>query len=279
MIRLLLAFGFFVFSQPVAAESIVLASTTSTQNSGLLDYLLATFSEETGIDVKVLAVGTGQAMLIARNGDADLLLVHHRPSEDAFVQAGYGTDRRDVMYNDFVIVGPRDDPAGIAGGQSASDALQKIANIEADFVSRGDESGTHKKELELWEQSNIHPEGSWYREIGAGMGAALNMASALNAYVLTDRGTWLTFGNKGSLDLLVSGDPDLLNPYAVILVNPARHPQVKAAAARRLSDWLVSPRGQKMIGDFLIDEYQAFCPVRTEKNRASNSASICPADD
>ncbi|MEK6205751.1 MAG: substrate-binding domain-containing protein, partial [Amylibacter sp.] len=202
---------------------ITLASTTSTQNSGLYDYLLPLFTAKTGIDVRVISVGTGQAITIAKNGDADVLLVHHRPSEDAFVADGYGIERRDVMYNDFAVVGPNSDPAAISSKTKVSDGLKAINETQSLFISRGDESGTHKREKELWAKANIVPIGNWYRDIGAGMGAALNMASSMNAYTLSDRGTWLSFGNKGDLSLLLSGDEALFNPYGIILVNPAKH--------------------------------------------------------
>lgn len=256
------------------AETIRLASTTSTQNSGLLDWLLPQFEAETGIRVEVIAVGTGQALRIARNGDADVLLVHHRPSEDAFVAEGWGVGRRDVMYNDFVLVGPSADPAGIGGMDKAAGALAAIAAREAVFVSRGDDSGTHLRERELWAAAGIAPAGGWYRETGAGMGTTLNIAVAMDAYVLTDRGTWITFGNKGDLEMLVSGDPALFNPYGVILVNPERHPHVKAAAGQALIDWLVSAHGQRLIGAFQIEGRQAFCPVAVPEP----GSGICPAD-
>jgi tungstate transport system substrate-binding protein len=259
-------------------QEIILASTTSTQNSGLLDAILPVFFASTGITVKVVAVGTGQALRIARNGDADVLLVHHRASEDAFVAQGFGIERRDVMYNDFVIVGPKTDPAGIRGMQVASEALQAIARSRQSFISRGDDSGTHKRELALWAATGTKPEGAWYREIGAGMGAALNMASATDAYVLTDRGTWITFGNKGDLQLLMSGDKALFNPYGVILVNPALHPYAKINLARQFSDWLVSEPGQSAIGAFQIDGVQAFCPNFKQQAAQQDNFEKCPAD-
>lgn len=253
---------------------ITLASTTSTQNSGLYDYLLPIFTRKTGIEVRVVAVGTGQAIKIAQNGDADVLLVHHRPSEDAFVDLGYGIERRDVMYNDFVIVGPKTDPAGLAGQGKAREAMAALQENTAMFISRGDESGTHKREMELWALAGIFPQGGWYREIGAGMGAALNMASSVEAYTLSDRGTWLSFGNKGNLDLLMSGDDTLFNPYGIILVNPALHPHVKIDMARRFSDWIISDAAQKAIGDFTLHNMQLFCP---NAHPGQNSDVICPA--
>ena len=243
-----------------AGQEITLASTTSTQNSGFYDHLLPVFTEETGIAVKVVAVGTGQALRIARNGDADAVMVHHRPSEDAFVADGHGVDRRDVMYNDFVIVGPRDDPAGISGSSSVREVFTVLVNGHAPFISRGDDSGTHKRELEFWEMVGRSPSGNWYREIGGGMGTALNMASVTNGYTLSDRGTWLSFGNKGDLEVLFSADPPLFNPYGLILVNPERHQHVRHAEAQRFSDWITSPRGQEVIADFRVKGVRLFCP-------------------
>ncbi len=242
---------------------IVLASTTSTDNSGLFAYLLPMFTAESGIQVRVVARGTGQAIRMAESGDADVLLVHHRTSEERFVAQGHGVARHDVMYNDFVILGPSDDPAAIAGRADATAALTRIAETGSTFLSRGDDSGTHKKELELWRAAGIDPSqasGQWYRETGAGMGATLNTASALDAYLLSDRATWLAFRNKGRLSVLAEGDPSLRNPYGVILVNPARHPHVKADYGQAFIDWLVGESGQGAIGAFRIDGQQAFFP-------------------
>jgi len=252
---------------------ITLASTTSTQNSGLYDYLLPIFTAKTGIEVRVISVGTGQALTIARNGDADVLLVHHRPSEDAFIGQGYGIERRDVMYNDFVIIGPKSDPAGVAGFSQADAGFRAIHNTRSLFISRGDESGTHKREKELWDKAGITPKGTWYRDIGAGMGAALNMAASVEAYTLSDRGTWLSFGNKGDLGLLLSGDDALFNPYGIILVNPAKHPHVKIDMARAFSDWMVSGEGQAAIGAFTLKNMQLFCP---NANPDMNLDTVCP---
>jgi tungstate transport system substrate-binding protein len=250
---------------PAAAqgEFIVVASTTSTENSGLFRYLLPLFRAETGIEVRVVAVGTGQAINLARRGDADVLLVHHRKSEDAFVAAGYGVRRFDLMYNDFLIVGPKDDGAGIGGSSDAVAALRRIAAARLPFISRGDDSGTHQKERALWEAAGIDlaaASGTWYRETGSGMGATLNTAAALDAYTLADRGTWISFRNKRRLVVLVDGDARLFNPYGVILVNPRRFPHVKAAAGQRFIDWLLSPRGQRAIGAFRIDGQRLFTP-------------------
>ena len=248
----------------LAAERfITVASTTSTENSGLFGSLLPKFQRETGIEVRVVAVGTGQAIKNAERGDADVLFVHHKPSELAFVAEGFGVERRDVMYNDFIVLGPRDDPAGIKGGTDAVAALGRIAAKQAPFVSRGDDSGTHKLELSLWEAAGIdvkRASGSWYREAGAGMGATLNTAGGLNGYTISDRGTWLSFKNKGTLVSLTEGDPRLFNQYGVILVNPAKHPHVKAGDAQAFIDWLVSDRGQKAIADFRIEGEQLFFP-------------------
>lgn len=254
--------------------SIILSSTTSTQNSGLYDYLLPLFTADTGIDVKVIAVGTGQAIRIAKNGDADALLVHHRPSEDAFIADGYGTQRFDVMYNDFVLLGPKSPELAL---ESLGDFfVQADENGDHTFISRGDDSGTHKKEQELWAQyTHSQPSGDWYREIGSGMGATLNMAASIDAYTISDRGTWLSFGNKRNLDILFAGDEILLNPYGLILVNPEKFPHVKAAQAKVFADWMTSPKGQKAIGDFRVNGKQLFCPDAEKAD--SEKIAACPA--
>ncbi len=261
----LLGLAIFAGATELGAEPrfITLASTTSTENSGLLAHLLPRFLAATGIEVRVVAVGTGQALRIARNGDADVLLVHHRPSEEAFVAEGHGVARHEVMINDYVIGGPRADPAGIADNSSAVAAFAQIAAAQAPFVSRGDDSGTHKKELALWAAAGIDPasaSGTWYREVGAGMGATLNIAAAMPAYLLSDRSTWVSFRNKGHLMLLVEGDPPLFNPYGVILVNPDRHPHVKAAEGQAFIDWMLSDEGQSAIASFRVDGQQLFFP-------------------
>lgn len=268
MIRLktwLTSLALLACSTPVAgaaatAEFIIVASTTSTENSGLLRHLLPVFTAETGIEVRVVAVGTGQAIRLAENGDADVLLVHHPESEHAFVAAGHGVERFPVMHNDYVLVGPESDPAGIGEMRDAAGALARIAASRQPFASRGDRSGTHMVELELWEAAGVEPGDSWYRETGSGMGATLNVASAMDAYALADRGTWLNFGNRGQLKVLVQGDDRLKNPYGVILVNPARHPHVRAAAGQRFIDWLRSTRGQAAIAAYHIGGKQAFFP-------------------
>ncbi len=260
-----------------ADDRMTLASTTSTQNSGFYDYLLPILKEETGITVDVISVGTGQALRIARNGDADAVLVHHRPSEDAFVDAGHGVDRRDIMYNDYVIVGPADDPVEIANSSSVREAFDRLSKGKALFISRGDDSGTHKKELEIWDMSAISPSGDWYREIGAGMGAALNMASVTDSYTLSDRGTWISFGNKGSLAVLFSSEPPLFNPYGLILVNPERHEHVRHDLAVRFADWLTSLSGQNAISGFRVAGQQLFCPNSAEyRQKVPFKSSQCP---
>ena len=246
-------------------NSIVVASTTSTENSGLFDYLLPRFTKQTGIKVKVVAVGTGQAIHLAENGDADVLFVHHPESEKKFVIQGFGVERYAVMHNDFIIVGPADDPAKIRGrGRGrAGEALEAIARAQVPFASRGDDSGTHKKEMSLWKVGSVDPteaSGTWYRETGSGMGATLNVASGMDAYALTDRATWLKFGNKGNLELLVEGDPVLFNPYGVILVNPNRYAHVKAEAGQAFIDWLLSLEGQTLISEYRIEGQPAFFP-------------------
>jgi tungstate transport system substrate-binding protein len=243
--------------------SIIVASTTSTEQSGLFGYLLPRFSAATGIAVKVVAVGTGQALDIGRRGDADVVFVHDRTAEEKFLGEGFGVRRFDVMYNDFVIVGPKADPAHIAGDKDVTAALRAIAAGKAPFISRGDRSGTNEAELRLWREAGIDLEaikGSWYREIGQGMGAALNMASATNAYLLTDRGTWLSFKNRGDLIVLTEGDRRLFNQYGVMLVNPAKHSNVKVKEGQAFIDWLVSSAGQKTIADYKVNGEQLFFP-------------------
>jgi len=246
-----------------AERAIKLASTTSTENSGLFSHLLPVFEARTGIKVHVVAVGTGQAIRLAKRGDADVLLVHHKPSEVKFVREGYGVKRFDVMYNDFVLIGPAADPAKVRGGKDITVALQKIAKAKAPFVSRGDDSGTHKKELGLWRAAKVNIKavgGKWYRETGSGMGAALNTASGLNGYLLSDRATWVAFKNKGKLAVLVEGDKRLFNQYGVILVNPKMHPHVKTKEGQAFITWLTSSDGQKTIAAFKVKGLQLFFP-------------------
>jgi tungstate transport system substrate-binding protein len=247
----------------LAQRFITVASTTSTEQSGLFGHLLPIFEQKTGIGVRVVAVGTGQALDLGRRGDADVVFVHARAAEEEFSSRGYGVRRYPVMYNDFVVIGPKADPAGISGSADTLDAFRKIASEEAAFVSRGDRSGTHVAELALWEAAGIDIEnekGPWYRATGQGMGPALNTASALNAYILADRGTWLAFSNRGELAILVEGDRRLMNQYGVILVNPERHPHVKRAEGQAFIDWLVSPEGQAAIAAFRIGGEQLFFP-------------------
>jgi tungstate transport system substrate-binding protein len=248
----------------VAADRfITVASTTSTENSGLFRHLLPLFQQDTGIEVRVVAVGTGQAIELAQRGDADVLFVHHKPSEEKFIAEGFGVTRFDVMYNDFVVVGPRTDPAGVKGMTDVAAALAQVAAKLAMFVSRGDDSGTHKLELSLWKAAGVDvsaASGTWYREAGAGMGATLNTASGLEAYSLTDRGTWISFKNRGNLAILIEGDKRLFNQYGIMLVNPKKHPHVKALEGQRFIDWLLSDKGQQAIAAFRIEGEQAFFP-------------------
>jgi len=254
-----------------AADSIIVQSTTSTQNSGLYKHLLPVFEKETGIKVHVVAVGTGQAIKNARNCDGDVLLVHAKPSEEKFVADGYGVERSDLMYNDFVIVGPPQDPAKVGGMKDAKGALAKIAAAKALFASRGDNSGTHKKEKRLWKAASIDPaggSGKWYRETGSGMGATLNAGVGMGAYVLTDRATWISYKNKGDYEIQVEGDKDLFNQYGVILVNPTKCPSVKKEAGQVFIDWLVGEKGQKAIGAYTLGGKQLFFP-NAGKRRSS----------
>ncbi len=247
-------------------KSIVVASTTSTQDSGLFGYILPIFKAKTRIDVKVIAQGTGQALDTGRRGDADVVFVHAKPAEEQFIAEGAGVKRYPVMYNDFVLIGPKSDPAGIAGSNDIVAALNAIQAKGAPFVSRGDRSGTHQAELALWKTAGIDiakEKGPWYRDIGQGMGAALNTASAMNAYVLSDRGTWISFKNRGDLAIAAEGDNRLFNQYGVILVNPQKHPHVKQALGQAFIDSLISPDGQKTIANYKIDGQQLFFPNAT----------------
>jgi tungstate transport system substrate-binding protein len=243
-----------------AQEFITVASTTSTENSGLFGHILPMFEAETGIEVRVVAQGTGQALETGRRGDADVVFVHARAQEEAFVAEGYGVERFAVMYNDFVIVGPGDDPAGVRSADSAAAAMAAIAGAGAPFASRGDDSGTHVAEMALWDAAGIAPEGGWYLSTGSGMGATLNTAVQVPAYALTDRGTWLSFENRGPLEIVVEGDPVLFNPYGVILVNPERHPHVKAEQGQAFIDWIISDKGQEAIASYTVGGQQLFFP-------------------
>jgi tungstate transport system substrate-binding protein len=254
-------------SVPVKAEDefIVVASTTSTENSGLFGHLLPTFEEQAGFEVRVIAVGTGAALQYGRRCDADVVMVHAPAAEEKFVAEGYGIERHPLMHNDFVIVGPESDPAGIAGLESAAAALARLAEAQAPFVSRGDDSDTHKKELAIWAKSDkelSEVTGSWYREAGAGMGQTLNIARGMGAYTLTDRGTWLSFGNRGDMTILLEGDPELFNPYGVIRVDENRCPNVKTEMAQEFIDWLLSDAGQQKIADFRLEGQPLFTPHR-----------------
>jgi len=247
---------------------IIVASTTSTQNSGLFDHLLPEFQAATGIEARVVALGTGAALAYGKRCDADVVLVHAPGAEREFVEQGYGVERIALMHNDFVIVGPANDPAGIRGAESASGAIGRIGSLGARFVSRGDRSGTHTKELALWRKTGTDPSidtGAWYLESGAGMGQSLNMARAMDAYILVDRGTWLSFGSRGDLELLVEGDPDLFNPYSVIAVDPGHCPDVRHEASKAFISWLVSESGQEAIGRFRLAGQPLFIPDRAQR--------------
>ena len=243
-------------------KSIVVSSTTSTEQSGLFGYLLPIFEKKAGIQVKVVAVGTGQALDIGRRGDADVVFVHDKPAEEKFVEEGYSTQRNEVMYNDFVLIGPKADPAKIGGGKDIQAGLQKIASTQTPFISRGDKSGTHAAELRYWKGAGVEvsPSSSWYKETGSGMGPALNTASDMNGYILSDRATWLTFKNRGDLVILVQGDPKLFNQYGVMLVNPVKYPQVKKAEGQAFIDWLISKDGQDTIAGYKVGGEQLFFP-------------------
>lgn len=264
MVRLLVAIGLSLFAAGAGATDrfITVASTTSTEQSGLFKNILPLFGSATGIDVRVVAVGTGQALKLGERGDVDVVLVHDEPSELAFVAAGFGIERRRVMVNDFVLVGPKVDPAKIGGSRDAAAAFARLRGQA--FVSRADFSGTHRAELRFWREAGVDPKsgsGAWYRESGSGMGPTLNMAAALSAHTLADRGSWASFGNRRDLTVLVEGDPKLFNPYGIMLVNPARHPHVKAADGRAFVAWLTGPTGRAAIAGFKIAGEQLFFPV------------------
>ena len=265
LIRRLLLLATLIAAFPAGAQEkfIVVASTTSTEQSGLFGYLLPLFQKKTGTQVRVVALGTGQALDLARRGDADVVFVHAKSAEEKFLAEGHGVKRFPVMYNDFVLIGPKGDPAKIAGGRDILAALKKIKSANAPFVSRGDRSGTHIAELALWKLAGIDIEkdkGPWYKDTGQGMGPALNTASAMNAYILADRGTWISFKNRGSLGIVVEGDKRLFNQYGVMLVNPAKHPNVKKDLGQAFVDWVISPEGQKAIAGYKIGGEQLFFP-------------------
>jgi tungstate transport system substrate-binding protein len=259
----LLASALVLAPTAIAQRFITVASTTSTEQSGLFKHLLPVFEKKTGIQVRVVALGTGQALDVARRGDADVVFVHAKRAEEKFIADGHGVKRMPVMYNDFVLIGAKADPAKITGGKDIVQALRAVKSASAPFVSRGDRSGTHTAELDLWQAAGIDiakEKGPWYRDTGQGMGPALNTASSMNAYILSDRATWLAFKNRGDLAILVEGDKRLFNQYGVILVNPDRHPSVKRADAQAFIDWLVSPEGQKVIADYKVGGQQLFFP-------------------
>ena len=242
---------------------ITVASTTSTEQSGLFKHLLPQFEKKTGIQVRVVALGTGQALDMGRRGDADVVFVHARPLEERFLAEGFGVKRQDVMYNDFVLIGPKSDPAKVRGGKDALEAFRKVRSARAPFVSRGDRSGTHFAEIEIWQAAGIDiakDKGPWYRDTGQGMGPALNTAVGMNAYILSDRGTWLSFKNRGDLAVLVEGDKRLFNQYGIMLVNPAKHPNVKQALGQAFIDWIVAPEGQNAIASYKVNGEQLFFP-------------------
>jgi tungstate transport system substrate-binding protein len=266
VVALLAAAVFALGAPPLAGQErlITVASTTSTEQSGLFKHILPMFERKTGIQVRVVALGTGQALDLARRGDADVVFVHAKAAEAKFLSEGNGVKRMPVMYNDFVLIGPKADPAGVAGGRDITDALKKILAKQSPFVSRGDKSGTHMAELALWKAAGVEIDkakaGGWYRDTGQGMGPALNTASSMNAYALSDRGTWLSFKNRGDLAVLVEGDKRLFNQYGAILVNPDKHPSVKKELGQSFIDWVVSPEGQKAIADYRIGGEQLFFP-------------------
>jgi tungstate transport system substrate-binding protein len=272
--RFILAAALLGLALPAAAQdrAITVASTTSTEQSGLFGHILPIFTRESGITVRVVALGTGQALDVGRRGDADVVFVHDRAAEERFVAEGFGGPRRHVMFNDFVVIGPAADPARVNGLRDTTEALRRIAAARAPFVSRGDRSGTHAAELRLWQQAGVDPvagRGVWYREVGQGMGPALNTAAAQNAYILTDRGTWLSFRNRQDLRIVVEGDARLFNQYGVMLVNPQRHPSVKAADGQRFIDWILSPAGQAAIAGYKINGEQLFFPNATQPEPVS----------
>jgi len=266
--KLLSIFAFLLAAASASAawaadRFITVASTTSTEQSGLFKHLLPAFEKKTGIQVRVVAQGTGQALDMGKRGDADVVFVHDKVAEEKFVADGFGVKRFEVMYNDFVLVGPKNDPAKVTGGKDIVAAFKKIQSAQAPFASRGDKSGTHAAELRLWKAAGVDPaagKGSWYRETGSGMGPTLNTASSMNAYAFTDRGTWLSFKNRGDLTIVVEGDQRLFNQYGVMLVNPAKHPHVKKDLGQAFVDWVISPEGQKAIADYKIGNDQLFFP-------------------
>jgi len=252
------AFAALLLAAPAMADEMKMAVTTSFENSGLAEVLLPAIRQDTGIEVQLLVVGTGQALKLGAAGDVDAVLVHARKAEEKFIAQGHATHRTEIMYNDFVFIGPASDPAGVVGSQSAADALRAIAAARADFISRGDDSGTDKKEKSLWTAAGMTPEGTWYKPVGAGMGKALNVAAGMGAYIMSDRATWLKFANKGKLKLLYAGDPALFNQYAYLPVNPAKGDYIKADLARELERWLVSDRAKEIINGYRLNGERLF---------------------
>ncbi len=259
-IRALVCLALLLASPAVAQDTMRMAVTTSFHNSGLSEVLLPLAEEQIDLRVDLIIVGTGQALRLGRAGDVDAILVHSRAAEEAFVADGFGTHRREIMYNDFVVIGPADDPAGVRDAETATDALSRILQSEAPFASRGDESGTHLREKSLWEAAGLQPDGAWYRALGSGMGATLNTAVGMQAYVLSDRASWLNFGNKSGLEILFEGDPALFNQYAYLPVDPDRHPHVRADLAARFEEWLTSPEIQETIGGYQLNGEVLFVP-------------------
>jgi tungstate transport system substrate-binding protein len=258
-----IAVPFVALPAKAADTFITVSSTTSTEQSGLFNFILPIFTKDSGIAVRVVALGTGQALDMARRGDADVVFVHDKVAEEKFIAEGFGVKRQEVMYNDFVLIGPKDDPAKVAGGKDITEALKKIAAAQTSFVSRGDKSGTHAAELRLWKMAGVDlnaVKGPWYKDTGSGMGPALNSAAAMSGYILADRATWLSFKNRQNLGIVVEGDKRLFNQYGVILVNPAKHPHVKVAAGQKFIDWIVSPAGQRAIAAYKIGDDQLFFP-------------------
>jgi len=269
----LMALAYGAISVSHAQKMIVVSSTTSTEQSGLFKHLLPSFTKKTGIKVRVVAVGTGQALDIGRRGDADVVFVHDSVAEEKFVSEGFSTKRTEVMYNDFVLIGPKSDPAKINGGRDIQAAFKKIAQTKSPFISRGDKSGTHAAELRYWKAAGeeVSAKQSWYKETGSGMGPALNTASGMNGYILSDRATWLTFKNRGDLAILVEGDPKLFNQYGVMLVNPSKHPHVKKAEGQAFIDWIISSEGQQTIASYKVEGQQSFFPNASKKIDNSTS--------
>lgn len=260
LVSIYLVLSFSVIAGNKPASLLRLATTTSTANSGLMDYLLPELTKDTGVEVQVIAVGTGKALRLGREGDVDAVLVHARNAEQAFIDGGFGVERFDVMYNDFVLIGPPEDPAQISSSGSVIEVLKKIHHSKSAFISRGDDSGTHKKELSLWQKTGYMPQGDWYKSVGQGMGKVIQIANEMGAYTMTDRGTWLAYQAKSNLALLYQGGPPLFNPYGIMAVNPQRHSHVNHAGADNLINWITSEKGQRLIGEFTVNGERLFIP-------------------